>query len=159
MKTNFLFPNRFKKIGWIVFIPSFAALMSAYIFKLDFDNFLNINVFAIYEERIGNKPEFFKVIKDSFMYELISIGLILGGILINFSKMKNEDEYTMQIRYESLVWATYFNYAALLFFILFLYGFPFIDVIMLNLYSLLIFFMIRFHYKIYQLNRSLKDEK
>lgn len=159
MKTHFLFPNKFKKFGWILFIPSFILLICSYLFNLDLDNFLNINVFAIYQETIGEKPGFFKIIKDSFMYELISIGLIFGGIFINFSKTKNEDEYTMQIRYESLVWATYLNYALLLFFILFLYGFPFINVVILNLYTLLIFFMIRFHYKLYLLNNSLGDEK
>jgi L-asparagine transporter-like permease len=133
--------------------------MLASIFKLDIDKYLNIKVFAIYQESIGQKPGFFKIIEDSFSYELITILIILGGLFICFSKLKNEDEYTSKIRYESLVWATYFNYFLILFFTLFLYGMPFLNVIVYNVYTLLIFFMIRFHYLIYKLNKTSNDEE
>lgn len=159
MNAKLLFPSNFKIFGFILFIPSLILLLIEYVYSLNFDSYLSLRVFAIYAERIGNNAKFFEIIEDKFMYELVFIGLILGGILINFSKLKNEDEYTMQIRYESLVWATYFNYGALLFFIIFIYGLPFINVVLLNLYSLLIFFMVRFHYKIFLLNKSSKDEK
>jgi L-asparagine transporter-like permease len=159
MKTHFLFPNKFKILGWILFIPSILTFMVASIFKLDIDKYLNIKVFAIYQESIGQKPGFFKIIEDSFSYELITILIILGGLFICFSKLKNEDEYTSKIRYESLVWATYFNYFLILFFTLFLYGMPFLNVIVYNVYTLLIFFMIRFHYLIYKLNKTSNDDE
>ena len=159
MKTHFLFPNKLKTVGWILFIPSLITFMMTSIFNIDIDKYLNIKVFAIYEETIGEKPGFFKIIEDSFSYELITILIIVGGLFICFSKLKNEDEYTSKIRYESLVWATYFNYFLILFFTLFLYGMPFLNVIVYNVYTLLIFFMIRFHYMIYKLNKTSNDDE
>lgn len=159
MKTHFLFPNRFKIFGWILFIPSLIMFIVTSIFNIDIDKYMNIKVFAIYEETIGEKPGFFKIIEDSFSYELITISIIIGGLLICFSKLKNEDEYISKIRYESLVWATYFNYFLILFFTLFLYGMPFLNVIVYNIYTVLIFFMIRFHYLMYKLNTNSKDDE
>lgn len=159
MKTHFLFPNKFKIVGWILFIPSLLTIMATSIFSIDIDKFLKIKVFAIYEETIGEKPGFFKIIQDSFSYELITILIIVGGLFICFSKLKNEDEYISKIRYESLVWATYFNYFLILFFTLFLYGMPFLNVIVYNVYTVLIFFMIRFHYQIYKLNKTANDDE
>lgn len=159
MKTHFLFPNRFKIFGWILFIPSLIMFIVTSIFNIDIDKYLNIKVFAIYEETIGEKPGFFKIIEDSFSYELITISIIIGGLLICFSKLKNEDEYSTKIRYESLVWATYFNYFLIIFFTLFLYGMPFLNVIVYNVYTVLIFFMIRFHYLIYKLNTTSNDDE
>lgn len=159
MKTHFLFPNRFKIFGWILFIPSLIMFIVTSIFNIDIDKYLNIKVFAIYEETIGEKPGFFKIIEDSFSYELITISIIIGGLFICFSKLKNEDEYISKIRYESLVWATYFNYFLILFFTLFLYGMPFLNVIVYNVYTVLIFFMIRFHYLIYKLNTTSNDDE
>ena len=159
MKTHFLFPNKFKKIGWILFIPSLITFMMTSIFNIDIDKYLKIKVFAIYEETIGEKSGFFKIIEDSFCYELITILIIVGGLFICFSKLKNEDEYISKIRYESLVWATYFNYFLILFFTLFLYGMPFLNVIVYNVYTVLIFFMIRFHYLIYKLNKTSNSDE
>ena len=159
MKTHFLFPNRFKIFGWILFIPSLIMFIVTSIFNIDIDKYMNIKVFAIYEETIGEKPGFFKIIEDSFSYELITISIIIGGLLICFSKLKNEDEYSTKIRYESLVWATYFNYFLIIFFTLFLYGMPFLNVIVYNVYTVLIFFMIRFHYLMYKLNTTSNDDE
>ena len=63
MKTHFLFPNKFKKIGWILFIPSLITFMMTSIFNIDIDKYLKIKVFAIYEETIGEKSGFFKILK------------------------------------------------------------------------------------------------
>ena len=159
MKTHFLFPNKYKIIGWILFVPSLLTFIVTSIFNIDIDNYMNIKVFAIYADGIGEKPGFFKIIEDSFSYELITILIIVGGLFVCFSKLKNEDEYSSKIRYESLVWATYFNYFLILFFTVFLYGMPFLNVIVYNVYTLLIFFIIRFHYMIYKLNKASSDDE
>ena len=55
MKTHFLFPNKFKTIGWILFIPSLITFVVTSIFNIDIDKYLNIKVFAIYEETMVEK--------------------------------------------------------------------------------------------------------
>lgn len=158
MKTHFLFPNQFKNLGWLLFVPSVLATLLISIFNITTDEYLNITVFSIYQESIGEIPGFFKLIKNSIVDEIFTIGIIVGGILVGFSKLKDEDEMTSKIRYESLVWATYLNYGIILFFTLFIFGLPYLNVLFYNMFTLLLFFIIRFHYMIYKLNTINHDE-
>ncbi len=158
MKTHFLFPNSFKKIGWIIFIPCLLIEFYSIIAKVNLDDFLKVKVFALYEESIGEIPGYFKLIENSISDEIITIALIIGGILICFSKLKNEDEYITKIRYESLVWSTYLNYILIVFFTIFLYGMPYLNVLFYNMFTLIIFFIIRFHFMLYKLNKSISHD-
>ena len=60
MKTHFLFPNKFKTIGWFMFVPSLITFSVTSIFNIDIDTYLNLKVFAVYADSIGEKPGFFK---------------------------------------------------------------------------------------------------
>ncbi len=158
MKTHFLFPNKYKKIGWVLFVPSMIIQLIAILFEVNLDYYLNVKVLALYQDTFDNKSHFFSIIQNSITDELLTICLIIGGILICFSKLKNEDEYISKIRYESLVWSTYLNYGLIVFFTVFLYGMPYLNVLFYNMFTLLFFFIIRFHYMIYKLNTSSDDE-
>ncbi|MFY7756938.1 MAG: hypothetical protein ACOVP9_00950, partial [Flavobacterium stagni] len=63
------------------------------------------------------------------------------------------------IRYESLVWATYLNYGIILFTTLFIFGIAYMNVLIHNLFTLLFFFILRFHYRIYKLSKAGDDEE
>ena len=159
MKTRFLFPNAYKKWGWILFV---TALMAGIFFRImgyDLNEYLKIPVFAIYEDGIFFNDTVFGITETGFLDELLVTSLIVGGILVGFSKLKNEDEYTVMIRYESLIWAMYFNFGLLLFFTLTIYGPTYFEIMQFNIFSSLLFFIARFHYKIYQLNKSANDEE
>jgi len=158
MKTQFLFPNKYKKMGWILFVPSLIIQLIAILCELSLDNYLNVKVLALYQDTFGNKSHFFSIIQNSISDELLTISLIIGGILICFSKLKNEDEYISKIRYESLVWSTYLNYGLIVFFTIFLYGISYLNVLFYNMFTLILFFIIRFHYMIYKLNSNSDDE-
>jgi hypothetical protein len=158
MKTHFLFPNQFKKIGWLLFVPSVLVTLYISVFNISTDDYLNVTVLSLYQESIGEIPGFLKFIKNSIVDEIFTIGIIVGGILVGFSKLKEEDEMISKVRYESLVWATYLNYGIILFFTLFVFGFPYLNVLFYNMFTLLLFFIIRFHYMIYKLNNSNHDE-
>ncbi|WP_353084630.1 hypothetical protein [Flavobacterium sp.] len=159
MKTHFLFPNQFKNTGWLIFVLSVLGTLFISVFNKSTDDYLNITVFSIYQDSIGEIPGFFKFIKNSIVDEILTVGIIVGGILVGFSKTKNEDEYISKIRYESLVWATYLNYGIVIFFTLFIYGLPYLNVLFYNMFTLLLFFIIRFHYMIYKLNKSINDDE
>lgn len=152
MKTNFLFPNKFKTLGWILFIPAFAASLIISFFNVNADNYLVVKVFAIANDEINHR-NFFTVLENSIVDELLLFALVIGGILVGFSKLKIEDEFTSKIRYESLVWASYLNYGLILFFTLFIYGMSYLNVLFYNTFAMLFFFIIRFHYQIYKLNK------
>lgn len=158
MKTRFLFPNQFKNFGWLLFIPSVLATLIISVLNISTDEYLNISVFSIYQDSIGEIPGFFKFIKNSILDEILTIGIIVGGILVGFSKLKEEDEMISKIRYESLVWATYLNYAIIFFFTLFIFGLPYLNVLFYNMFTLILFFIIRFHYMVYKSNIANYDE-
>lgn len=158
MKTRFLFPSQFKKIGWLLFIPSVIGTLILSVCNISTDEYLNVTVFSIYQESIGEITGFFNLIKNSIVDEIFTIGIIVGGILVGFSKLKEEDEMISKIRYKSLVWATYLNYGIILFFTLFIFGLPYLNVLFYNMFTLLLFFIIRFHYIIYKLNSINHDE-
>lgn len=150
MKTNYLFPNSFKKSSGLLFLISLLGIILIPIINKD-DNVIELqtNVFALFYDE-GIKTKSMGWIKDDIFPELLGIVLILSGLVFAFSKEKTEDEMISKIRIESLVWATYINYAVLLFCILFIYGFSFFSVMLYNMFTVLFFFIIRFHWMLYK---------
>ena len=159
MKTHFLFPNKCKKFGWILFVPSLLAGLILFISGIDFGNYFKMNVFAIYSDQFLSGTNFFTIIENGVLDEIILVLIIVGAILISFSKTKNEDEFISKIRYESLVWATYLNFILMIIATLVIYGFAYFNVLVTNVFAMLLFFIIRFHFMIYKLNKSSKDEE
>ena len=109
---------------------------------------LTINVLSIYNGNsiFGSGGGFFKIIENSILDELISLAIIIGGLIVGFSKEKIEDEFIYKLRKDSLVWALLFNYMVLVFAILFIYDFTFFDVLVFNMFTPLIFFIVRFNF-------------
>ena len=167
MKTNYLFPNKFKLIGWLLFIPSVVLGVCYLLNHDDAPAFLNVKMFAvltdglmnIFSGEAQNSGKYFKIVKTNLLDELVSIGLIIGAIFIAFSKQKNEDEFIAKIRLESLLWATYVNYIVLILMILFVYGLAFYWVMIFNMFTILFFFLIRFYWILFKTKKAMGNEK
>jgi hypothetical protein len=162
MKTKFLFPNRFKRIGWIVLVPT-TILGILFIYFDHYElKFFDLKVFAIYSSDFtpsGGATTVMGLVKNNFTDEILGILFLVGAMFVAFSKEKQEDEFIAKTRLESLVWATYINYAILLFCFLFFYGLVFLNVMIFNMFSILVFFIIRFNYILYKTSKSLSHEK
>lgn len=155
MKTSYLFPYQFKKISGIVFWVSLLLLSGYYIL----DNFGNFEIKTKVFSVIGNSgllgdSEWFMWIENSIVDEVLFLLLIVSGLVYAFSKEKTEDEMVSKIRLDSLVWATYFNYIVILLCYMFIYGIAFLNVMMVALFSHLLFFIIRFRWIMYKQNKS-----
>jgi hypothetical protein len=160
MYTRFLFPHRFKKVGWILLLIGIAGGLLFTIFENDFPK-MHLKVFAIYNSGFpfdNLKNRWFTFMENNPWDEIISIMLVIGSIFVACSKEKTEDEFIARIRFESLLWATYINYFLLLFCILFIYGTVFFTVMIYSLFTLLIIFTLRFKYLLYKSSRSMKTE-
>lgn len=158
MNTNFLFPNQFKWLGWLLFIPALAIAFYLTLTGQSIDEMLTAKVFAVAtDEFLGNR-QFFTVIENSISDELLLAAIVIGGLLVGFSRLKNEDELIAKIRYESLVWAVYVNFGVMLFATIFIYGMYFYHVMLANMFTVLLFFIIRFHVMLYKLNQSANEE-
>jgi len=157
MKTNYLFPFKYKKIGWLLLMP--AIIIGIVLLFNDYEYpSLEITVFSPFGESLfSEKIDYF--FKNNIIDEVISILLIVGGILVGFSREKVEDEYIAKIRTESLVWAIYINYAILILAILFLYGFSFLHIIIANMFTVLLIFIVRFKYLLIKNKKALKYEE
>lgn len=149
MKTQHLLPYGFKKVGWILFIPSLIAGILLLIFQPG-PSFTNAPVFAVADGQFFGKILFFKIVETQLLDEFISVGLIVGALFIAFSREREEDEFIAKVRLDSLLWATYVNYGILLLCIIFVYEMAFYWVMVLNMFTLLFFFIIRFKLVLYK---------
>lgn len=160
MKTRYLFSHKFKKFGWILFGIGFILGVILLLNEFDFPDW-EMSVFPLIGEETGvftqNSPMVWSF--NNISDELASILLIVGGILVGFSKAKEEDEYISKIRMESLIWATYVNYIVLLLTVLFVFDMAFFNVLIYNMFTILIFFIVRFHYVLYKTKKSLGYEE
>ena len=154
MHNRFLFPHRYKMIGWFLLIPSTIVGLLSLLF--DYNLFeLKATVFAVFEEAFFEPDKTFSFIQNDIFDEIIGATIVIGGLMAAFSKEKYEDEYIAQIRLESLLWATYINYGFLLFSILFIYGLGFYQIMVLNMFTLLFIFLVRFNFILYKTSRAI----
>ena len=158
MKLSYLFPSQFKIIGWIIFIPT-MILGIYWIYAEPEPDFLTIDVWALFNSEILQPDSFSNFTNNNILDEILAITLIISSIFIAFSKEKHEDEYISIIRLESLVWATYINYAILILSIIFVYGLSFLWIFIFNMFTILIFFIIRFNWAIYKMRKTIENEK
>ena len=147
MKLNYLFPSKYKKIGWFIFIPTLLFGLFTIIFDFE-PEFLDVKTFSFFSDDLFKQDVYFGLIKNNILNEILGVLMVIGSVLVAFSKEVDEDEYISKIRLESLVWAVYLNYAILLVAIVFVFGFSFLWVMIFNMFTILIFFIIRFNWQI-----------
>jgi hypothetical protein len=70
--------------------------------------------------------------------------------MVGFSKEKIEDEYIASIRMNALVWAVFVNYSLLIVAFIFIYDLSFLNVMAYNMFTVLLLFIIRFHYLLFK---------
>ncbi len=153
MKTTYLFPHRWRPVSGILFLLSSMALASFFLF--DWSEALEAKVFAI----IGNDGfigdvHYFSLLENYILDELLVALFIITGIVYAFSKEKQEDELVASLRLHSLAWATITNYTIILFCYLFIYGLPFLQIMMIAMLSQLLIFILLFRYKMYRFYKS-----
>ena len=158
MKTNYLFPHRYKWVSGALFALAFVILIFFFVYTDYEETQLRIKVFAIADGFLGDNV-YFKVVENSVIDELLMLVVIISGLVFAFSREKQEDEMVAAIRLNSLAWATIANYMILLFCYLFIYGLPFLNVLMGAMLSQLVIFIILFRYKMYRFNNPGQNEE
>lgn len=160
MKTNFLFPYRLKTLSGILFGISFILLALFYSVS-EFSSFeIKAEVFAILGDTgiLGGNESFFWL-ETSVTDEILMLFVIPFGLIFAFSKEKHEDEMVSAIRLNSLAWATIINYIIILLGYLFVYGMPFLNVLMVAMISQLLIFILLFRFKMYRFYKTAGHEE
>ncbi len=127
-----LFPHTFQRIGWIIFAVGLA-----------------LGVYAVFDGFNGSYT----------MNNITIISIIIGGVLATCSCEKVEDEMTQQLRLNALLTALYINYAALIVCALLVYDMDFLNVMIYNMFTILIIFMVVFRWKIWRMKKALRNEE
>src|ERR1700722_11447794 len=142
MNPHFLFPYSCRYLGWglvIIHVPmSIVGRANGMINPLD------------------NPPTQSLFTGEHLFFICTSLVMALGLFIVAFSREKVEDEQIWHVRLDSLRWAIYINYLVLIASLVFIYDTA--HILELNLWVPLIFFIIRFRWVIFRLNRSLSRE-
>jgi hypothetical protein len=158
MLYKMLLPNKFKKIGWAILLP--AAILGLILIATGFEGIpMTARVFALFNDPMIGKSQSFGFISTNITNTAVGMLFIAGMLLVAFSKEKNEDEFIASLRQSSLLWAVLINYFLLLFCFAFIYGMAFLSVMVYNIFTVLIIFIIRFNYVLYRNAKSMSDEQ
>ncbi len=149
MKSLLLFPVRFRLIGvWIMFL---SMLFGMFCLFSNFEfSFLNLPMFAIYGDQLFGKDVLFSIFTDNLTLELFGILYVVGLLFAGFSRLPEEDEFSLQIRYNALMWSALISCILLIFTILFFYGSGFFICMIFNMFWVPTLYVLRFHYLVYR---------
>lgn len=151
MKAKYLLPYSWRPVGWLLilfFVVSYAiyrplseGFTEPWSLKLPCWLFPFRSFGDLFEPQCENG--FFY---DSYFHEVVSLALIAGLIIVGFSKVRVEDERIAQMRLEALQWGVYANYIVLSLAILLVYGSAFLSIMMYNMFTPLLIFVLRFYW-------------
>ena len=159
MKTRYLFPHSFKKVGWVLLVP---AVLVGLLMILEIVAFpeLEMKVLNLVpQDMLCYRQPAFSWMENNVLDELVSIFIIVGALLVACSEEKTEDEYIAKIRLESLLWATYANYGLLLLAIVLVYNLAFLQVMIFNMVTLLLIFLVRFNFILFRNANASRHEE
>jgi hypothetical protein len=136
-----------------------AVFFTDILWSMNYDlSILDVRMPAITKKPLFGSRTFFTMQETNLTYPILMLLLIGSGLVYGFSKERLEDEMISDLRKESLVWAVYVNYIVLLISLFLLFDFDMIGLIIINVFTLLIFFILRFEWKKYQLKRASHEE-
>ena len=160
--TKFLLPSGYKKAGWWIFGITVVLIIIHSIFQSQCDFSLN-NIRELFGmEHLEGKGDFLSSSfgpNDDLLLTFFGFLLIVAGIFIGFSRNKEDDEFIEQLRYESLILSLYINSGIMLLCLIFVWGLPFLWVMMINIFSILYVFIFCFYLRLYLNKRSMRYEK
>lgn len=158
MSNKLLLPNKFKLIGWCILVP--ATILGIILTITGFEaNWLNAKVFAIFNDVVFGDSQSFTFIKTNVTNTVVGILFIIGAMFVGFSKEKREDEFIAKLRLSSLLWAVWVNYVLLFLAFLFVYSTSFLTVMIYNMFTVLLIFIVRFNYILKKNSKVVVDEK
>lgn len=156
MQTRYLFPHRFKRLGWVLAIGALVLGL------LEMNGVVHLpHLLAWLPSPIGNAdlPELVAGRLVRANHDLYAVVFIVGAVLAACSRERHEDEYIGQIRLDSLLWALYAYCGLLLLAFLLVSGSRFFDVMTYALFAPLLLFLVRFQVVLYVAERSVGHEK
>lgn len=144
MNTLQLFPHHFKMIGWFIFIPSLIFGLISLSGVMNFE----ISLPVIYNSGFLNNEDqgFLQTANIDLFPNLFGVLIIIGGILVGFSKEKIEDEYISSLRLKSVFWSLIVTYSIVLILFISIFGSLFFTAMIFSIFLPLVLYVFRFNY-------------
>ena len=146
-KVFFLSPT-YKPIGYVLIIAGLIWLFVSQQAEI----VIRLPVFALVSSFVSTK--YFLIVQTNIADEITLITIIMGGIFAIFSREKHENERADAIRYNSMFLALLINQIILLFSVFFFYGSAFITIVLANLVSLSLIYLIISRIRLHRLEQS-----
>ena len=156
MKRIFLLPHSFKKVGWAILIPTFIIGLMMFID--------GCNGFPGYLMK-GLDPAggLYRVLDSDAMTAILNniaiIGICAGSLFVACSREPIEDELITQVRLNSLLVALYLNTAFVVVSALCFYELDYLYVMIGNIFTVLLVFLVVYEVKLWRLKKSLSHEE
>ena len=146
MITRYFLAPKWKILGWSLFL--IGILSGLFFMVTDYSmDFREFKFFAIVgSDSVFSSREFFKWVENDPLDEILSLFVIVGGLIVAFSRQKVEDEFINKLRIDSLLWAILTNYAILILAIVLVFDMAFFDVLVINMFTTIVFYIFRFHF-------------
>ena len=96
----------------------------------------------------------FIMTNDDWTDEICIVGMILSLLFITFARLKQEDEFTINLRMKSMAWAVKGYGLIIMMTTLFVYGTNWLYIMLLSIYLVFFLFIIKFYY---ELEKSRKE--
>jgi hypothetical protein len=135
---DWLFPHVFRKAGWLIVMPLFLFFL---VLRLEVgqEHFNKTQIWPDHQDTVTN---------------IFIIGFAVGLALIAFSREKQEDEMIQKLRLQALQWSVYVNYLILILCSLLFYWLDFFNVLIFNMYTVLVVFIIMFRWTLHRMNKE-----
>lgn len=137
MKNLWLLPAWCRKAGWALFTP--CAILGLYLIFVEFYSPMEF--------------EFYPALKAN----IAIIGTLIGLYMVAFSKEKIEDEFINALRMDAMIKAFILNSIIIVLGSLTVYGLPYVYMLSITQYFVLLAYIIIFRYNMYKY--SCKNEE
>ena len=96
---------------------------------------------------------------DGWEDEICMVGMILSLLFISFARLKDEDEYTINLRMKSMAWAFKVFGIVVIVATLTIYGMIWFIVMLILVYLIFFLFIGKFYYELHQFRKEAQNEE
>lgn len=152
---TFLIPHKYKTLLTMLFLVSLGGGILVY-FGGYTPNFLNIEVSDFIFGRLNSSKIRIGTI-NNLADEISGILILLSGLALMFCAEKDEDELVGILRLNAMYWSISLNIILLCICIILFYDTLFFLVMMFNMISVPILFLLKFQWSLYRFKTSVVD--